>query len=270
MKTGLFYKACTAVIYENPDLKTDDRPPRALWMKLGFGGLVIILTGVMLFVLSEPLSYPENISVSNVSSASITLSWTTDGPDETKVVLTEANLSQYLPFFFYRTIGDDRDRESGFNPKRNVHYLTLKDLKPSTRYIARIYSGLRQVHTQKLTTGPIINLPEPNLVYGKLLNGDQTAASGIPVYLRLVSKEGSSSALLSSLTNEKGSWSIEASNARIRNLGRAFNGRGVSYETLVVDDGMGNRFKATTIPGKDKPWPNIVLQASPSGGLKNE
>lgn len=258
------------MIEKNPDSSTNNelKPPLPLWAKLVFAGLLILLTALMLFVLSEPLSRPEKISVSNVSSSSITLSWTTDAPDETKVVLTEADFSQYLPFFFYRTITDDRDRESGFNPKRNVHYLTLKNLKPQTRYIAKIYSGLRQVHTRKLTTGPLLVFPQPNLVYGKILNPDKSPAAGALVYLRLVSKEGSSSALLSAITGDKGSWSIEASNSRTRNLQRSFNQKGVSFETLIVDDGRGNRFKATTIPGRDKPWPTVILQASSSANIK--
>jgi hypothetical protein len=103
--------------------------PRPLWVKIAFGGAFLFFLGLFFYALSEPLSYPKNVSVSNVSSQSITMSWTTQFPDETKVVLTEADLSQYLPVFFYSALDDDRDQKDSFRPKRNVHYVSLKGFK---------------------------------------------------------------------------------------------------------------------------------------------
>lgn len=241
---------------------------RPLWQKFIFIGVFLIVLGIFFFVLTEPLAYPKHVSVSNVSANSITLSWTTAVPTPTKVLLLEANIFQYLPFFYYATSGDDRDKAGEFDAKRNIHYVTLKNLKPGSRYIAKIYNGVRQVHEQKLTTGPQLILPDPDLVYGKILNADKTPAAGALVYLRLVSKEGSSSALLSALTDSKGSWSIETSNARIRNLKKSFDARGVRSESLVVDDGRGKRFSAGTSPKEDKPWPTVVLTSSSSGKVQ--
>jgi hypothetical protein len=266
--------ALTKQDLKKPDNSSTENPtdpskkPQPLWLKFSFGVTLILLSGSMIFVLSEPISRPKNISVSNVSSGSITLSWTTVSPDETKVTLSEANYSQYLPLFFYAAQYDDRDRGEGFRAKRNTHYVTLKNLKPGERYIAKIYSGMREVHTQRLTTGPLINLPSPNLVYGKILNPQNNPAPDTLVYLRLNSSESSTSALLSAVTDSKGFWSIETSNARTRSLTQSFNAREVGYEVLVVDQGNGQRFKATTRPGADKPWPNIILTASKSAEVK--
>ncbi len=248
--------------------RTSDSSGKPRWIKLLGGVLFLISLGGFFYFLTTPNSYPKNVSVSNVSSQSITLSWTTATPMETKVLLSEAGNLQILPVFFYSSIGDDRDKTGDLVRTRNVHYVTLKDLKPNTRYVARIYSGLRQVYEKKLTTGPAIVLNEPNLVYGKVLGEKSAPVANALVYLRMISKEGSSSALLSAMTNEQGKWSIEASNARIRNLKKGFNPLGVKYEMMIVDDGRGKRFKATTTPKFDKPWPNIVLQASGSAEVK--
>lgn len=270
-------QALTALIekyYKKSDNSLEEKatdpskPHQPLWLRVSFGVMLVFLTSAMVFVLSEPISRPKNISVTNVSSNSITLSWTTDAPDETKVTLSEANYSQYLPLFFYAASFDDREGREDFRVKRNTHYVTFKNLKPGKRYIAKIYSGMREVRTQKLVTGPVINLPAPNLVYGKILTETNAPARDTLVYLRLKGKEGSSSALLSAMTDSKGSWSIETSNARTRNLSQSFNWKGIDYEILVVDNGEGRRFRATTLSGEDKPWPNIVLTASKSAEVK--
>jgi hypothetical protein len=121
-------------------------------------------------------------------------------------------------------------------------------------------------------------LPDPNLVYGKVVSpkaihpersegsvSGNTGAEGVLVYLRLISKEGSSSALLSDITDEKGSWSIEISNSRIRNLKKSFPFKAVVSESVIVDDGKGKRFKASTGIKEDRPWPTIILQAGEGG-----
>ena len=80
--------------------------------------------------------------------------------------------------------------------------MTIRGLKPGTRYVAKIDSGIREVYSQKLVTGPELSPATPDLVYGKVINSQTggknvDGAQGVLVYLRLVGKEGSSSALLS-------------------------------------------------------------------------
>jgi hypothetical protein len=254
---------------KSPDSSGARSLDRRSWkIKLAIAVGILLLLSLIFFVLTEPLSYPKNVSVSNVSSSSITLSWTTDLATPTKVSLVEPGILQYLPAFLYSSIGDDRDRNGKLEKKYLTHYVTLNNLKPNTRYLARIYVGVRQVYEQKLTTGPRVALQSPNLVYGKIVDAQKKGAEGVLVYLRLQQSQSSSSALLSAITNNQGKWSIETSNARVRNLQKSFDWSKASYEVLVADDGKGNRFSATTNSKADKPWPNIVLQASSSANIK--
>ena len=272
IRWGIKMEILSAVNSSNPEIieKVLERP---WWQKI-LGALGMMALAVIIFlILTQPNAYPQDVRVSNVSSKSLTLSWTTPIPMETKVRVIEDGQFQFLPVFFYQSENDDRDEDFKIETKRSVHYVTIRGLKPGTRYVAKIDSGIREVYSQKLVTGPELSPATPDLVYGKVINSQTggknvDGAQGVLVYLRLISKEGSSSALLSGLTRDKGSWSIEASNARTRNLKRGFDQREVRYESLVVDNGIGKKFSATTLAGKDKPWPTIVLEASTSGGLK--
>lgn len=230
-------------------------------------GILLFLSFLALIVLSlivlqfMPQAKIKNVSVSNVSSQSLTLSWTTDKDAETKVLISKDEKFPLIPLVANFKF-DDRDKTLRQTQKRKTHYITFSNLTPNTHYKIRIYQGLIGIYDQKVTTGSSLTVFSPNPVYGKVLKSDRKSpAEGVIVYLR-VAEASKSSALLSTLTNAEGRWSIDLSNARIRNLSKPFKISVKStFERAVLDDGSGKRYKLIVKVGKDKPWPTIVLRS---------
>lgn len=215
---------------------------------------LLILAAFLLFILilislyyTLALSKVENVYISNVSGKSLVISWTTQKSTETSIKVQGMS----------KTFIDNRDK---INPqKRKSHYVTITGLTPATRYKLNIYQLLIPLFEQKAVTGPILTLPKQNPVYGTILDKDaKTPLKDSIIYLRAL-EASRSSALLSTLPNSKGGWSIDLSNARIRNLQKNFPQK-ITGERLIIQTLEGKRFKAETITHKDKPWPTISVK----------
>lgn len=223
-------------------------------------GLIVI--GFLLYSvkLIEPASEPQNLFLSNITDHQITLSWTTEKPTRGQILLSEDNKFPFLPIFIKKWEKDDGEKSLPTTNFYLTHQITIGDLKPNKTYYFRIYQGWKKMLQGQFTTGSTLsNILPPNPVYGQVMLVDKkTPAVGSLVYLEVM-EASNSSALLSTLTNKDGRWSMDLSNLRTTKLDKSFKLATNSAEILIVDTGK-NRVKAQTRAGKDKPWPNIILK----------
>lgn len=231
---------------------------------IGFGVLIVVCIVVIgLFLFVEPQSKVERLLISNISDTGASVSWVTASatkgavrivPDKQKFPLFELTADSHL---------DDRDAAGRREHFFTQHHVTLSDLAPNTTYTYRIYQGWRQVGEGRLRTGSSLSAPSaPNLVYGTVVKADKkTPQIGSLVYLRLHDeKQKKSSAVLSTVTNQQGRWSIDMSQLRTADGKKVFTYDADTVEQLIVSASQQKTVKANTKIGADKPWPVMIVK----------
>ena len=182
--------------------------------------LAVILLGLVFFGLIEPTSQPQNIFFTNITDHQATITYTTQKPTRSIVIVAKDNKFPLLPFSLltknmFKDDGEKLLSKQGFY---TTHSVTAEKLDPNTSYYFRIYQGLKNVYQGKFATGSTLAaLTAPNPIYGRVLTSDQRAVAGALVYFQ-ETQESSSSALLSTLTNSQGRWSLDLGNLRNANL----------------------------------------------------
>lgn len=214
-----------------------------------------ILAGILTFFL-EPTSPVQNVFVTNVTDGSAAVTWTTEKP--TKGAVT---INQWFPLpAFIDFHKDDGDKNLARQNFYTTHQVTISNLKPEKSYKYKIYQGSKSMYQGNLKTGPTPeSIGTPNPVYGRVLATDQKPVVGAIVYFRAVNPDGGKSALLSTLTNLQGGWTIDLSNLRSADLTKPFTITKDSTEEIVAEAGVRGRAKAESRLGKDKPWGDIIL-----------
>lgn len=227
-----------------------------------FVGLIII--GLLLYIvkLIEPASEVKNLFLSNITDHQVTLSWTTEKPTKGEVLISENNKFPLLPFWSKKWEKDDGEKSLTATNFYLTHHITIGDLKPNQTYYFRIYQGWKKALQGQFTTGSALSsVNTPNPVYGRVVLSDlKTPIVGALVYLE-VQTASASSALLSTLTNTTGRWSLDLANLRTKDLKLAYKVSSRSAEKVFIDTGKA-RVKSETQPGKDKPWPNIIVTSN--------
>lgn len=215
--------------------------------------LILILLGIyyifLFFFIIEPSSQPQNVFISNITNGQATISYTTKTPTKGTVLISKDGKFPALPLFVNPTKDDGEKnlKKSGFY---TTHHITLTNLESKTIYKFRIYQRLRKVYDGQFKTNTVSSsLSSPEPVYGKVLTVDKKPIIGAIVYLQ-VENEASKSALLSTLTNNEGGWSIDLANLSLDDY---------TKEMVVVEAAELGRGKAYTTPGKDRPWPDILI-----------
>lgn len=222
--------------------------------------ILIILAVTVLTYFIEPTDSPQNVFISNISDHQATISWTTKKPTRGQAAVSLKNNLPFIPVFV-KTHKDDGEKSLKQQNFYTTHHITINNLQPSTSYYFKIYQGLRGVYSGQLQTSPTLDfLPAPNPVYGKVVKGDgKTAVVGAMVYFWATTPDGQKSTLLSTLTSLDGGWSVDLANLRSQDLTKTFPyGKGVTEE-IVVERGTRGKVKTQTVPGKDKPWGNVIL-----------
>lgn len=230
--------------------------------KILLGILALFILGwllVLFFFLIEPASPVENVMATNVTDHQASVSWTTKKPTRGAIVVSENGKFPFLPFFIKDLRKDDTDKgflKMGFY---NAHHVTIENLEPETAYQYMIYQGWKKVYRANLLTGPALQaLPNPNPVYGQILEADRkTPAQGVLVFLQ-AKHQGTPSAYLSTITNREGRWSMDLGNLRSSNFAEGFPLNATTEEIITVQTGK-SKFKATTLFGQDQPWPDLIL-----------
>lgn len=239
--------------------------PSAIFKHLR-GILLVILAffvlgwlATLFFFLIEPTSPVENVMVANITDHQATISWTTSKPTRGALVVSNNGKFPLLPFFIKNLKKDDTDKgflRMGFY---NTHQVTVDNLKERTGYQYIIYQGWKKVYRANFITGPALaSLPNPNPVYGQVLQADKkTPAQGVLIYFQ-AKQESTPSAYLSTITNREGRWSLDLGNLRTQDFTKGFSLNPKTDETIMIQTGS-NRFKAQTKFGSDQPWPDIIL-----------
>lgn len=164
------------------------------------------------FSLADISTAPQEVRISNITDNAFTISW-----------MTAKAVDGYVSFGTTDQLGDTAidDRDISGPKSHLTHYVTLKNLNPSTLYFYKINTGtIANQATVPVTENPP-EVPEP--IFGQVIKKDGSVPQEAIVYLRV---QGGS--LLSSYIREKGNWLITLNNARNNDLS--------SYITIKESD----------------------------------
>lgn len=203
--------------------------------------IFILISGVFLFISSlyaaaktdkeqkdqkQTSIIPEEIKIANVRDTTFNVSWVTKKPQTGRINYGTT------PDILNRVSYDDR----GKNINGDTHYVTIGDggdgeagLTANTTYYFDIISDDEIYNNAgahfNCTTGPTLNIPSSQTVYGQIFK-KKIPADGAIVYVTINNKDGAgspgSSAKMSCLVS-KGYWYVNLGNARSGNLNGYFN-----------------------------------------------
>ena len=153
---------------------------------------------------ASPDITPQNITISNTSDDSITISWQTDNPVLSFITFGIDNPEE-------QTVLDERD---GKTPEPHlVHYVTIKNLLPQTTYQYQIVYGKTKSEIAKFTTAtPLSKQIDLNPIIGSILADNKPLTEGI-AYLSIVN-----ATIQSSLIKDSGNFIIPLSQIRKEDL----------------------------------------------------
>lgn len=172
-----------------------------------FSGLFLVLKEQILTSKATPDLTPQNITITNITDNSITISWQTKSPDASFITFGQNNASE-------QTVLDDRDTKP---VPHLIHYVTLKNLLPQTHYQYKIISGkisseIKTFETAKTAVNQTIFTP----IIGSALDENGPINDGV-VYL-LINNAVTQSALIKTA----GNFLIPLSSIRTEDLSQIF------------------------------------------------
>lgn len=151
---------------------------------LGLGIIILGLTSGLYLVLRQqsflsqaaPSLVPQNITLTNQTEDSMTISWQTNSPSVSFVTFGQSNPGE-------QTVLDSKDATS---PKPHLtHYVILKNLLPQTRYQFKIISNKITSDIQSFDTAkPLTSQGKTTPIIGTVLDENTTLNDGI-VYLAI-------------------------------------------------------------------------------------
>lgn len=168
----------------------------------------LIQTGVIFVGRATPDKTPQNISISNITDTSFTVTFTTNDRTLAGLSVEEGNAPPFAVF-------DDRTKKTGQQIEFYSHVITISDLKPKTTYDFSIISdGDTYLDGNKkfeVTTGAIMSQdpPKQNPITGKVLLSD-----GNPGQDSIIQLEIEGAQLSTSVTKEDGTFIIPTNSLR--------------------------------------------------------
>ena len=196
---------------------------------------------------------PTEVKITNVSESSFTVSWITSG-----------NLSGTISFGENSSLGkiatDDRDQISGTTSEYSTHHVTLRYLKPQTKYYLKIISGQETFDNNGepylVTTASEIgpSSSETNPAYGTVVKIDGSPAVGAIVYFNLLQ-----SAPVSTLVKASGTWLVTLNSVRTADLSGFVKFSGAEKLEIFIQGGNEGMAQAITTVANDSPVPQITL-----------
>lgn len=205
---------------------------------------------------ASPTTVPNQVEITNISDASLTISWTTQDPATGALIVEGPDRKK-------QTVFDERDatrlstREK--LGKYTTHSVTLRNLTPATQYSVRILSGDKPfldngkpyIFTTGSTTSGAGTGLEP--AFGSVVTAGNQPAEGALVYLTL---EGSQK--LSTLVKPSGSWLVSLNTIRTMDLSSYIAASDRVTETLMV---RFNSMEALAITDtlNDAPVPTMMM-----------
>lgn len=217
--------------------------------------LFLLKNGSVFFLKAAADITPGKIKITNLTDSSFTVSWITAKETTGFLTFTETNSSDQQQVAF-----DDRD-ENGKTNSYITHYITLKNLKPKTKYFFRINSGQRYFDNagkpyEIITANqPAGNLPPNDVASGIIVNADGTPAKGVLVYLNMANMTPQST-----ITSSSGNWLIPLNAAFSINLNSfATYDKEAQVEEILAEAGSLGTATALVTTKNDNPVPKITL-----------
>lgn len=154
-------------------------------------GMFLVLTDqTSLISQADPSTKPQNVTISNIEESQVVISWETakDIASFIKYGESEASLKTAL---------DDKDKTQP--TKKQIHYITLTDLKPQTAYLFKIIPAQSSDDFKFQTAAQTTTQNGFAPVTGVVLDGENPLTEGI-AYLSIAGAT-SQSALIKSQGN---------------------------------------------------------------------
>ncbi|OGM13826.1 hypothetical protein A3A76_04925 [Candidatus Woesebacteria bacterium RIFCSPLOWO2_01_FULL_39_23] len=192
---------------------------------------------------------PKNIRISNINDTSITISWTTT--TDTQGFIRWGEKPDSLNKSAFDSVNSDLRQKS--------HYIKLNNLTQKRNYYYSINSNGYDFDNDNLPwiiqTGPKLDLPTlPQIIYGSIIS-----TSGEPEKNAIVFATVNGGSLLSTVTEDDGTWVIPLSLTRKSNLKSYVI---INPDTTPVDINVQSDSSialATIFPASAKPVPAITL-----------
>lgn len=220
-------------------------------------GLLLIIVGIglttylagkgaIITTKASPSEIPQNVRITNITDTSLTVSYT-----------TEAKVVGSVNYGKDKTLGqitlDDRDNNGDISP-RFIHYITLKNLNPSTTYLFLITSGantyLKDEDPYEVSTGRAIgnSIDEDSLLKGSVVYPEQNSKEAI-IYIT-----NESASTTSTLAEDDGSYSILLNILRDKDLSSYFGfNENTVFNMLIIGQGITSNIKFTIPDSKELP-----------------
>jgi hypothetical protein len=234
---------------------------QSIWNKQipTFAGLVMLIitvlatsflvrTGVLFPIRASISEQPQEVRISNITDTSFTVSYVTN--DATTGSVTYGTTDSF------GSVATDI-RDTAIPKDHTIHYITVKNLQPTTRYQFAIISGVTTANDKgkpyTVTTGTKISTtPKQNTLGGKIVLPDGATPLETIIYL-----ESDTTQAISSLALPDGSYTLDIGGLRTKMLD--------AYAPLSADakftlTAFGDKQQATaTIAAQTKQLPTITL-----------
>ena len=204
---------------KNVDVKADKKSAKKKIPTI-LGLLILIISlvaGVLLFgdgtglftPRATPETTPKNITVSNVTDKSFTVSFYTD--EETIAFIKYGQSVNDVK----QQASDDRDQLSGVIKAYRLHHLTVRGLESNKEYYYYLGTGSNTTFDNagspykiKTASNPGGASPNNQTIYGTVIQNNGRPGEGAVVFVTL---EGAGT--LSTLVKSSGSWAVSLANA---------------------------------------------------------
>ncbi|MDP3955527.1 MAG: fibronectin type III domain-containing protein [bacterium] len=218
-------------------------------------GLFMVQNGQVFFLRANPEYTPIQVKLTNVTEASFSVSWVTEKDATGFVKFGESSSS------LGQTLTDDRDQATSQTNNFLNHHVTIKNLKPATKYYFKLGSQGRTYDNSgkpyEILTGPSLTggPPPSDVASGTVLTADGAKAAGAVVYLSMANMTPQSA-----LVGADGTWLIPLSTALGANLSTFVSyDKKAQIEEIFVQGAQGVSATAIVTTGNDNPTPQITL-----------
>lgn len=217
-----------------------------------FSGLYLVLNEQVYLSQAAPNLTPQDITISNITDNSVTISWQTNIDVPSFITYGQNNAGE-------QTSQDNRDtnpisNNSGPKPRLN-HYFTLTNLLPDTNYSFRISSGKLKSEVMKFKTAtPIINPAGFTPIIGSVISSDNNPLSDGIVYLSIPN-----ATTQSALIRTDGNFLIPISQIRKEDLSGIFPLTEKIAAKLIIRSEKGNSNILFLLQENSPPLPIIKL-----------
>lgn len=211
----------------------------------GVGVGVFLLQSQQVFRLgASPTAQPKNVTITNITDSSFSVSWTTDEPT--------------IGFIKWGENSPENTTDTQTN-KSLTHHITVRGLNPQTNYQFSIYvDGSEYKNADNywlIKTGSKLEPPtKSRIASGKVVDNTGTPVAGAILYAQV-----ENSIQLSTTTSSDGQWFISLADARTQDKNAYIDITDQTLLEIFVEAGPAGNSAAKVFVGNANPTPEIVL-----------